>query len=214
MNSSSSSAYNNNNKKMKTTTTKTKTPFCKVCYDAGKNESTYTSHFVKDKQGPEGKVVCPYLLSLTCAFCKKSEGHTTRHCPILLKKNQQPQEHKEQHKEQHKDDDGWSTVSSSSSSKGKSTRQNVVVVANKPPASKYLITLATFIEQDEQRVINDEFQRVDKEVKRVKFDTDFPVLPVPAPPAAIANIAKEESSSYGTYNITPIAISWGDEDQW
>ena len=208
---------------MKTTTTtmtKTKTPFCKVCYDAGKNESVYTSHFVKDKQGLEGKVVCPYLLSLTCAFCKKSEGHTTRHCPILLKKNQQPQHKQQEHKqqEQHKDDDGWSTISSIS--KGKSTRQNVVVVANKPPASKYLITLATFIEQDEQRVINDEFQRVDKEVKRVKFNRDYPVLPVPAPPAiapiAIAPIAiaKEESSSYGTYNITPIAISWGDEDQW
>ena len=61
-------------------------PFCKVCFDAKKPENVYTSHFVKDQPGIEGKVVCPYLLSLTCTYCKKKEGHTARHCPVLLKK--------------------------------------------------------------------------------------------------------------------------------
>ena len=61
--------------------------FCKVCYDAGKSEDVYTSHFVKDAPGKEGKVVCPYLLSLSCGYCKKDRvGHTTRHCPELNKK--------------------------------------------------------------------------------------------------------------------------------
>ena len=54
-------------------------PFCKVCKDAGKTESEYTSHFVKDKAGPNGKVVCPTLLSQACRICKET-GHTSSYC--------------------------------------------------------------------------------------------------------------------------------------
>jgi hypothetical protein len=58
-----------------------KKQFCKICFDAGKKESEYTTHFVKD-QG--GKVICPYLLyEVVCGFCKKKEGHTTKNCPRL-----------------------------------------------------------------------------------------------------------------------------------
>ena len=76
-NSSSSSKSSNNNNK----------PFCKVCYDAGKPEREYTSHYVKNKPGNEGKVICPYLLSLVCTYCKKQEGHTAKHCPVLFAKS-------------------------------------------------------------------------------------------------------------------------------
>jgi len=38
-------------------------PFCKVCFDAGKSEVEYTSHFVKSEPGIKGKVVCPTLLN-------------------------------------------------------------------------------------------------------------------------------------------------------
>jgi len=55
-------------------------PFCKVCRDAGKPESEYTSHFVKDQPGPNGKVVCPTLLNQDCRICGKS-GHTSSYCP-------------------------------------------------------------------------------------------------------------------------------------
>ena len=61
--------------------------FCKICFDAGKPENVYTSHFVKDVKGPEGKVLCPYLLSLTCSYCKQKTGHTLRYCPLLEQKN-------------------------------------------------------------------------------------------------------------------------------
>ena len=244
----------NNNKKITTKTTTTTKPFCKVCYDTGKNESVYTSHFVKDKQGSDGKVVCPYLLSLTCTFCKKSEGHTARHCPVLQKKIGQQDKHKQdkqgtqqqdkqgtqqqdkqgtQHKEE---DDGWSKVISTSKSTKNApviinaapvvaTRSiNVVLKSSKKTtssssttgAAKYINTLATLMEQEEQRVINDEFDRVDQEVKRVKFDTDYPAFEkketkiTNAPAATLAPAAKEESC-YGTYSITPISICWGDD---
>jgi hypothetical protein len=55
------------------------TPFCKVCRDAGKTEKEYTSHFVKDQPGPNGKVVCPTLLNQACRICGKT-GHTSSYC--------------------------------------------------------------------------------------------------------------------------------------
>ena len=54
-------------------------PYCKVCYDAGRPEQEYTSHFVKDQPGPQGKVICPTLLNQACRICKKT-GHTSSYC--------------------------------------------------------------------------------------------------------------------------------------
>lgn len=62
------------------------TPFCSVCLDAGRPESEYTSHFVKDQPGPDGKVICPLLLSQKCRYCNET-GHTPSRCHKLqLKK--------------------------------------------------------------------------------------------------------------------------------
>jgi hypothetical protein len=55
------------------------TPYCKVCRDAGRSESEYTSHYVKDQPGSNGKVVCPTLLNQACRICNKT-GHTSSYC--------------------------------------------------------------------------------------------------------------------------------------
>jgi hypothetical protein len=55
------------------------TPFCKVCYDAGLPAGEYTSHFVKDQPGPNGRVVCPTLLAQKCLICGVP-GHTSSYC--------------------------------------------------------------------------------------------------------------------------------------
>jgi len=60
--------------------------FCKVCKDAGKSEKEYTSHYVKDRPGPNGVVVCPLLLSLECRYCH-AKGHTPKCCPVILARN-------------------------------------------------------------------------------------------------------------------------------
>ena len=57
-------------------------PFCPVCQAAGKTEKEYTSHFVKSEPGPNGKVVCPTLLSQECRYCE-TPGHTAGYCPII-----------------------------------------------------------------------------------------------------------------------------------
>ena len=67
-------SYNNNNKS-----------FCKVCKDAGKPESEYTSHSVR----ANNKVICPTLLATECRYCWQT-GHTTKFCPALKAKERQP----------------------------------------------------------------------------------------------------------------------------
>jgi len=55
-------------------------PFCKVCYDAKCSVEEFTSHFVKDQPGPNGKVICPTLLAQQCLICG-IPGHTSSYCP-------------------------------------------------------------------------------------------------------------------------------------
>ena len=74
---------------------RTRTPFCKVCKKAGKPQSVYTSHFVRDK--PNGKVVCPTLLSTECRYCHEL-GHTKAHCPKLAEKARRQASYEKQQK--------------------------------------------------------------------------------------------------------------------
>jgi hypothetical protein len=54
-------------------------PFCKVCYDSGKPESAFNSHFVRETRDVNSRVVCPTLLALACRFCG-ARGHTVSKC--------------------------------------------------------------------------------------------------------------------------------------
>jgi hypothetical protein len=62
----------------------TKTPFCKICYDA--KRPGYDTHFIRSSPSPDGLVVCPYLLSLNCVFCGQS-GHTISYCTLKSQEN-------------------------------------------------------------------------------------------------------------------------------
>ena len=84
---SSSNTIANNSKN--TAATVAPKPFCKVCRDAGRPESEYTSHFVKDQPGPNGKVVCPTLLNQACRICNKT-GHTSSYCSQYRSRREEP----------------------------------------------------------------------------------------------------------------------------
>jgi hypothetical protein len=71
---------------MKAQVKKSSKPFCKVCFDTGKSENEYRSHYVKNIPGPNGVVVCPTILSVECRYCK-SIGHTVSKCPSLKSKS-------------------------------------------------------------------------------------------------------------------------------
>ena len=65
-------------------TNTSKTPFCTICFNAGKNKSEYTNHWVRETPG--GKVCCPTLLNHKCEYCKKL-GHMLSHCRNLKRSN-------------------------------------------------------------------------------------------------------------------------------
>ena len=56
--------------------------FCKVCFEAGKEESVFKSHFVRSGPGMNCPVVCPTLLATECKYCHKV-GHTVKYCDVL-----------------------------------------------------------------------------------------------------------------------------------
>ena len=62
--------------------------FCKVCFDAGKSETEYTSHFVKDRPGKGGLVVCPTINNVECRYCHQV-GHTVKYCKMIEEKEKQ-----------------------------------------------------------------------------------------------------------------------------
>ena len=75
-------------------------PYCKVCHDAGKSESEYTSHYVRTLPDKTGKtnVTCPTLLNLSCRFCGKN-GHTVKFCQEIanMKKTEERKKKAEEH---------------------------------------------------------------------------------------------------------------------
>ena len=70
--------------------------FCKVCKDAGKSVTEYTSHYVKDKSG---KTICPTLLNQACKYCRQT-GHTVKFCKTL-KSNEKNKRREEYFKNQY-----------------------------------------------------------------------------------------------------------------
>jgi len=71
-------------------------PCCKVCKDAGKPESVFSTHWPKDTKG---NTVCPTLLDQECRFCHQ-KGHTVKYCKELAKKIAQDEREKKQQQQQ------------------------------------------------------------------------------------------------------------------
>ncbi len=61
-------------------------PFCKVCFDAGKTESEYTSHYVRKTTDPNSELLCPVLKATECRYCHQM-GHTISRCALREQNN-------------------------------------------------------------------------------------------------------------------------------
>ena len=173
-------------------------PFCKVCYDAGKPEREYTSHFVRSKPGNEGIVVCPYLLSIVCNYCKKKAGHTTRHCPDLIKKENKAKSGQTDNASLKKntvvDNDGWATVQAKpvqAQAQAKQQQQPVPVQAqakqHQPLIKSPYSAFSEIMKREEQMTS-------ENELKAVKHNIEYPAL-------------KTSSSSSVTKQNTPAAAA-------
>lgn len=131
-----------------------KRPFCKVCHDAGKPESEYTSHWVKDLTG---KTICPTLLNTECRYCYKL-GHTAKFCNVLAKNN------KEREKAERRQ----------TGSKVVATRKLPAPAFQKKSANIF----ATLCEDSdsEEEVSNNIVQSGTPEGRNARLDNEYPVL--------------------------------------
>ena len=110
-----------------------KTPFCKVCYDAGLPVADYTDHYVKDQPGPNGKVVCPTLLAQKCLKCDVA-GHTSSYCPEEARLERERKEREREAKRMNASDvKAWKVVGGAGSISKLSAPPAAVPVA--PPAA-------------------------------------------------------------------------------
>lgn len=56
-----------------------RTPYCKICHDAGKSHREYTSHFIRETPSRNSRVVCPTLIATVCRKCGQG-GHMSSYC--------------------------------------------------------------------------------------------------------------------------------------
>jgi hypothetical protein len=86
-------------KRMSRNSIQKKKPYCKVCHDAGKPESMYTSHYVRSTPDRLGKTVitCPLLKATECRYCK-GLGHTVKFCPVIANKNKEDRRRQDENK--------------------------------------------------------------------------------------------------------------------
>jgi hypothetical protein len=68
-----------------------KPKYCKVCHDTGKDEKTYTSHYVRETPDPTSRIICPTLLSMECKYCFK-KGHTVKFCKVIKNRSYKQQQ--------------------------------------------------------------------------------------------------------------------------
>jgi len=168
-----------------------KTPFCKVCYDAGLPVADYTDHYVKDQPGPNGKVVCPTLLAQKCLNCGVA-GHTSSYCPEEARLER---ERKEREREARlaiaSDVKAWKVVGGAGSTSKLSAPPAAVPVA--PPAAVPVVPacrgsfgiLAVDDPSDDS-----EYEREQEEIRNTPANVPKPVVkerPVlTGPPPAVA----------------------------
>ena len=66
-----------------------KTPFCRVCFNAGESSEVYSSHYTKDfSKNSKGIIVCPLILQSECSYCHK-KGHWKKYCTVLKRRNKE-----------------------------------------------------------------------------------------------------------------------------
>ena len=95
-------------------TKNTRTPYCRVCKDAGKPETFYRSHFTRDQE--TDRTICPTLLSQKCSHCDKP-GHTKKYCGAYVAEQKARAKLEKQSRIWETDADGFTTQKSRKSKK-------------------------------------------------------------------------------------------------
>jgi len=174
------------NKNMNTNIKSSKKPFCKVCQDAGKSESDYTSHFVKSDKGV---VICPTLLAITCRYCNK-QGHTIKFCPTLEQNKKEEKKHAFKNQKEEKE-----KVSSNSKKSNKKTNNLFASLCDDTSSDEEFIkntnkhTQNKNIKSKNKKIINnDDFPELSQTKRQTQTQTQKQKMN--AEPLAFKNIIK------------------------
>jgi hypothetical protein len=180
-------------------------PFCKVCQDAGKSESEYTSHFVKSEPGPNGKIVCPTLLSLECRYCF-NPGHTAGYCPVLEEKEKDKKRTEKQQKASEYAEKR--AAAAPAATKGKGLKVTNVFAAfddssdDEKPA-KVSNNSKKQVESNQKQVVSTQKQVVvESTQKQVTFTKEeFPSLCAPARKSIVVNMPSVSYAGMATKTV-------------
>jgi hypothetical protein len=172
-----------------------KKPFCKVCHDAKKSESEYTSHYVRSRPDQNGNtiVTCPILALTECRYCYKF-GHTIKFCNVLEEKKKKDNKDK----------------SVAIRNQKAAERNAVVPVALQRDNAIYAGKFASLYDDEEEEVkpnvvvTNDNFPTLNK--KQVSFEATTnnnwasvaakPAAPLAKPAAKPATVQKAQARSW------------------
>ena len=136
-------------------------PFCKVCFDAGKTESEYTSHYVRKTPDPNSELLCPVLKATECRYCHEL-GHTISRCAL-----------REQNNIRRRPDVVQAPIAQQQQAQVAQQQQQAPLV--KKSNNKY----AAFEEDDEEEVVHVQEQAQEQVVAQAQApidDAEFPSL--------------------------------------
>lgn len=172
---------------------KTKQPFCKVCFDAKRND--YNTHFLKDFSGSLPVVLCPYLLALQCNYCKE-QGHTVSYCEVLKAKNTGGGDMKTQSRKETSQNGNFFILRMSKDDKKKETTithtaPRETISQKKQPLVSTTNQFALLEDDDEEW----EIPKYNKN-KSVAFTTDTAVAAEPDP---VVEVAAAEASAFPSW---------------
>ena len=209
-------SYRNNNKSQQFGAVK-KTPFCKVCFDAGKSKAEYENHYVRSLPDRTGKtiVTCPTLLSLNCRSCGKA-GHTVKFCPVIAAEKKAEDKayrmagYREKAKEEKKESNvpnGFSVLEENSDSEEEEPVSTIVVAAAPVLSGWAQVASKAVSGKTEQEVKAEQEEIAAKALKR-----QIPPIKPYAPPVTTSKWALTESDSEGEDDIDPEDQAYDCED--
>ena len=139
-------------------------PFCKVCFDAGKD----SAHPLRNAAG---QTVCTYLLSLHCNNCRKS-GHTTKYCKAPKKFIQQQ---KQQQAPAARMPAARMPAARMPAAQMASPKQEPLK-QEKPKEKSRFEMFQKLIEEEEDKEAQRESEEVAKRLKEIAHKTNFPEI--------------------------------------
>jgi hypothetical protein len=202
--------YKNGSASKQATSNSTNKYFCKVCQDAGKPESIYTSHNVRQTQDKSAPVTCPTLLAQECRYCHK-QGHSIKYCPIIKEQNDRNQQYKQPEKKpvsapvpakRNLNKNVYMIFAEESDEEREREQERIrnpvptPQIIKKTPAKASVISYASVLQNTEKQTKEKEVKEVkeEKEEKEVK-----PYVPITKKPQAKFNWADCDSEDDEEY---------------